>query len=243
MTDQEVGMLDELDSPLKGIFDQLEDSLFAHAADGCCIYANPAAERVFGPAVNEMRGKMPPYPSWPQEYADTYLRQFRLLLASPSSLGPWRLPIIMLNASGQRVSVEMTHARIDSPDDRQAVHYLLARLPKLDDRGSRLRELFATLAEYEGELLQLVKPGSAQPPTETADELPSAVETQLETLSPRERDVLRVFLEGADVPAVAGNLNISQHTVRNHLKSIFRKLGVHSQRELLLNLQSALKRK
>ena len=32
---------------------------------------------------------------------------------------------------------------------------------------------------------------------------------------------------------IASQLNLSQHTVRNHLKAVFRKLGVHSQSELV----------
>ena len=33
-------------------------------------------------------------------------------------------------------------------------------------------------------------------------------------------------------------LEVSEHTVRNHLKSIFRKLGVHSQAELVDRLHN-----
>jgi len=35
------------------------------------------------------------------------------------------------------------------------------------------------------------------------------------------------------VPAIAGALFISQSTVRNHLSSVFRKLRVESQQELI----------
>ncbi len=54
-----------------------------------------------------------------------------------------------------------------------------------------------------------------------------------EPLSPREREVLDQLLAHKRPPAIAKTLFISQHTVRNHLKSIFAKLGVDSQQELL----------
>ena len=65
------------------------------------------------------------------------------------------------------------------------------------------------------------------------------VETQLRArLSPREEEVLRVFASFPRATEVATRLDISLHTVRNHLKSIFRKLGVSSQVELLRLLTS-----
>jgi DNA-binding CsgD family transcriptional regulator len=53
-----------------------------------------------------------------------------------------------------------------------------------------------------------------------------------ESLSGRERAVLDLFLAGLGVRSIAANLFISPHTVRNHLKKVFRKTGVRSQREL-----------
>ncbi|MGE3276932.1 MAG: DNA-binding response regulator [Vicinamibacterales bacterium] len=55
-------------------------------------------------------------------------------------------------------------------------------------------------------------------------------------LSTREREVLGLLLANRRVPHIADRLFISQHTVRTHLKAIFRKLGVHSQAELIERL-------
>jgi DNA-binding CsgD family transcriptional regulator len=55
----------------------------------------------------------------------------------------------------------------------------------------------------------------------------------IEPLSKREREVLAHLVEGGRVATVAKALFVSPHTVRNHLRSIFAKLGVHSQPELL----------
>jgi PAS domain S-box-containing protein len=55
----------------------------------------------------------------------------------------------------------------------------------------------------------------------------------LSDLSPREGEVIALLLAGDRVPAIATTLHISPHTVRNHLKSVFRKLEVGSQSELI----------
>ncbi len=55
----------------------------------------------------------------------------------------------------------------------------------------------------------------------------------LRGLSPREWEILQQLLDGNRVPAIARALFISPHTVRSHLSSMFRKLDVSSQQELL----------
>jgi DNA-binding NarL/FixJ family response regulator len=57
-------------------------------------------------------------------------------------------------------------------------------------------------------------------------------------LSARERDIGAALLRGESVTKVARTLGLSVHTVRNHVKSIYRKLGVHSQLELVARLKS-----
>jgi DNA-binding CsgD family transcriptional regulator len=55
-------------------------------------------------------------------------------------------------------------------------------------------------------------------------------------LSRREREVVALLVVGLDTRAVSGRLFISSHTVQDHLKSVFGKVGVHSRRELLATL-------
>jgi DNA-binding NarL/FixJ family response regulator len=63
--------------------------------------------------------------------------------------------------------------------------------------------------------------------------LPADLRGELRQLSRREREVLRLLLANHKPQTIATSLFISLHTVRNHLRSIFEKLDVHSQTELL----------
>jgi DNA-binding CsgD family transcriptional regulator len=60
-----------------------------------------------------------------------------------------------------------------------------------------------------------------------------ADEPQLGKLTSREWAVLTRLLDGQRVSAIATDLYVSQSTVRNHLSSIYAKLGVHSQVDLI----------
>jgi DNA-binding CsgD family transcriptional regulator len=53
-----------------------------------------------------------------------------------------------------------------------------------------------------------------------------------ESLSPREEELLLALSQGVNTRELARRFFISEHTVRNHLKAIYRKLGVHSRTEL-----------
>jgi DNA-binding NarL/FixJ family response regulator len=59
----------------------------------------------------------------------------------------------------------------------------------------------------------------------------------LRDLTPREWEVVGLLLAGERVPSIARSLFLSQSTVRNHLSSVFRKTGMHSQQELLRRLR------
>jgi DNA-binding CsgD family transcriptional regulator len=51
-------------------------------------------------------------------------------------------------------------------------------------------------------------------------------------------EILTQILSAHRVPQIAESLHISQHTVRNHLKSIFEKVGVKSQAALIRKVRS-----
>jgi DNA-binding CsgD family transcriptional regulator/PAS domain-containing protein len=66
------------------------------------------------------------------------------------------------------------------------------------------------------------------PPEQRADEF-----AELHHLSPREHEVLRLLVQGFDTSGMADRLGISPHTVRDHLKNVFRKTSTRSRSELL----------
>jgi DNA-binding NarL/FixJ family response regulator len=97
----------------------------------------------------------------------------------------------------------------------------------------RKRELEDAMRRISDELGRIGLNGSITPVEPTQNH------PDLDLLSRRERDVVTQLLQGHRVVSIAELLDVSEHTVRNHLKSIFRKLGVHSQAELVDRLHSA----
>lgn len=62
----------------------------------------------------------------------------------------------------------------------------------------------------------------------------SPVDGQVDTaLTAREVEVLRLFSRGLSYREAAGALTLSQHTIRDHVKAIYRKLSVHSRSEAI----------
>jgi len=59
-------------------------------------------------------------------------------------------------------------------------------------------------------------------------------ESQLERLTRREKEVLRLMAEGTSSRDIAAKLGISYTTVRTHIRSLGSKLGVHSKLEAIV---------
>jgi DNA-binding CsgD family transcriptional regulator/PAS domain-containing protein len=90
------------------------------------------------------------------------------------------------------------------------------------DNGVFISSVMAILREVAG------------PPDQRVDEFAA-----FHQLSPRERDVLRLLVQGHDTAGLADHLGISPHTVRDHLKNVFRKTTTRSRSELLSALAGA----
>ncbi|MDX6697001.1 MAG: hypothetical protein QOE65_398 [Solirubrobacteraceae bacterium] len=55
-------------------------------------------------------------------------------------------------------------------------------------------------------------------------------------LTDREREVATIVLEGSDIRAISERLVVSPHTVNDHLKSIYAKVGTRTRKELVATL-------
>jgi DNA-binding CsgD family transcriptional regulator len=64
----------------------------------------------------------------------------------------------------------------------------------------------------------------------------NALDQQLAKLSRRERDVVRLVLEGRSTRDIGSALFISERTVETHLANIYNKIDVHSRSELVKRL-------
>ncbi len=102
--------------------------------------------------------------------------------------------------------------------------------PIEDARGNTLRGNLERIA-HELQMIGLVAGTQAVPAVPIGH-------PDLEGLTDRELEVLSHLVSGKRVPAIAKMLHISPHTVRNHLKSIFRQVGVSNQSELIEHVRS-----
>lgn len=97
-----------------------------------------------------------------------------------------------------------------------------------DDLTRRLDALKRVISQGPG--ASVVAPLAAP---SSADPLRNLSREELQRLSRREREVLLELAKGHSTQQMASTLELSTNTIRNHLKSIFAKLGVKSQVALL----------
>jgi DNA-binding NarL/FixJ family response regulator len=64
---------------------------------------------------------------------------------------------------------------------------------------------------------------------------------RLNLLTKREKDVVRLLTEGLTNRDIAGELNLSEHTIKNYLFRMFDKVGVSNRVELVLYAASSAK--
>jgi DNA-binding CsgD family transcriptional regulator/PAS domain-containing protein len=88
------------------------------------------------------------------------------------------------------------------------------------------------IAELEGRLLRIAEEVRAASVLRAAEPPPAPAEVRLGDLSRRQWEIVSRLLEGQRVDTIARELYLSPSTVRNHLSAIFRRFGVHSQRDL-----------
>ena len=68
---------------------------------------------------------------------------------------------------------------------------------------------------------------------DVASSMPASQFAGSQALTDREREILQLVIDGLTNPAVAARLTIEVSTVKTHVRSILRKLGVENRRDLL----------
>jgi DNA-binding CsgD family transcriptional regulator len=117
-----------------------------------------------------------------------------------------------------------------SPNDPPSLAFALIRgNPGQAGPGDGTRE-----TQLEAHLLRIAQELRAAGLMPGLEQLPALAEApQLGELTSRELAVLTRLLDGERVSGIAADLFVSPSTVRNHLSSIYAKLGVHSQVDLI----------
>jgi DNA-binding CsgD family transcriptional regulator len=111
--------------------------------------------------------------------------------------------------------------------DEQSVPTLRARA-----RSGRWLTLFGSLTEAtperRAETVIIIEP------TKPEELLPFSMSAY--GLSPREEELVKLVVRGLSTTQISRTLFISEHTVQNHLRSVFEKVGVRSRGELVKQL-------
>jgi DNA-binding CsgD family transcriptional regulator len=179
---------------------------------GRISYLNPRAEALFGHSFSE----------W-------YARPCHLVVAGRTRTGPFCCPRCRVRSQANaRAEIEPVHMEIgakdgartevcvvviavESPAGKQLVHLVVD-----DERERRVRGfLERVVSRAEMDSLSTARPVRKKTPASSQ-------------LSRREREVLSMLVEDANLYEIAIRLSISHATVRNHVQHILAKLGVHS---------------
>jgi pimeloyl-ACP methyl ester carboxylesterase/DNA-binding CsgD family transcriptional regulator len=145
------------------------------------------------------------------------LLESRAMIDVTSLLGEVRAPTLVLHARGDAV-VPIAEGHI------LAAGIPGARFVELDSKNHVLLEHEPAWERFCDEVLEFVgMKGSG------GDE-----DAAFASLSPREREVLRLITEGLGNAQIGDRLSISEKTVRNHVSNVFDKLGVWTRAQAIV---------
>ena len=126
------------------------------------------------------------------------------------------------------VVLSLRHALSPERDrDQESVPRLRARA-----RSGRWLTLYGSLTEATPE--QRAETVIIIEPTKPEELLPFSMTAY--GLSPREEELVKLVVRGLSTTRISQTLFISEHTVQNHLRSVFEKVGVRSRGELVKRL-------
>ena len=212
------------DPALKALFDDSSDGVLAVNAAGHRVYSNATLDELIGSNACLPLGTPAPPPYIPLDQREKFIRMLEgmsSLLAADGS-GTASTWLELSTVARGRIRARLTISAFTSAGGGRFAVWLL----KPESAWPR----FSAGAPSEGGGLPTISEMGYQEPDPRAAE-PTTLWP--EALTKREEDVLLLLLDGRRVSSIARSLYLSEHTVRNHLKAIFRKLGAHSQTELL----------
>jgi len=159
----------------------------------------------------------------PQQPVDVVLMDIQL----PDISGiecTFRLKRLLPHAQVMIFTVHEDSEQIFQALELGASGYLLKRTPP-DAIVAAIRDLYQGGAPMSGEIARKVVQYFNRKPTP---------EPQLEGLSPRQKEILRLLAQGYVAKEIAEKMNVSVATVRSYLKLIYQKLHVHSRTEAVI---------
>lgn len=216
--------------PLHALFEAVSDGVLVTDATGKRTYSNQAMQALLG--LDPVADAGSQAPEWlPVAHRERYHE----VIARTAKSEPGDEIVVLewgvIDASGaeRAVIARLFPVRGSNGGDSAAVLWLIQPLDTAPPE--RPAEWAAALERIAHELQALGFGGAAASPAM------SHTYEGADRLTRRERDVVVCLLEGERVVSIAERLDLSPHTVRNHLKSIFRKLEVHSQAELVRHVR------
>ncbi|MDJ0924598.1 MAG: LuxR C-terminal-related transcriptional regulator [Acidimicrobiia bacterium] len=221
--------------PLQELLEAMSDGVLITDENGRCTYSNRSLDDLVGMKACDpaLREDAPGWISLPHQ--NDYRRLITRALNGRIPRRPQSVDWNLVSVEGEAIptttkiipmhngvgpSAALLWIFTPAPGEARVIH------------DPRKRELEDAMRRIADEVARAGLTGS----TSTVEPAPS--HPDLELLSRRERDVVTHLLQGHRVVSIAELLEVSEHTVRNHLKSIFRKLGVHSQAELVDRLHN-----
>jgi PAS domain S-box-containing protein len=231
-TDEGAWALHPSYTQIRDVLDTLNAGVVVRTLDGKIIFANDRMLQWVGYTPQELDGQHLAIlvPEELKEQVDHELQDV--------NGGDERLRItVMRRKDGRTLPVVFCPKILRAADEILAVVAVVMDLGELQTArrvdGRPVSGLAAGLERIAGELQTLSLFAGSRGIGEVPPDHPD-----IALLSPREREILSELVAGQRVPAIASKLFISPHTVRNHLKSIYRKLDVPNQAALINRIRS-----
>ncbi|MEZ5176407.1 MAG: LuxR C-terminal-related transcriptional regulator [Acidimicrobiia bacterium] len=208
---------------LQALLSVISDGVMVTDLDGVRLYSNPALDHLVGSDACAPRRSSDPPTFVPPNKRDEYLGILDKMQQGRLRHGSLSFDFDIVDGEGEAIRVPVDLVPATRGGDTIAAVLWVFHAHDNDGLG-RARQLEKAIKSIAAEV-ETLGYLSNEP---QARHLPG-----LDDLSQRESEVLALLLAGHRVTTMATELCVSKHTVRNHLKAIFKKLKVHSQAELI----------